>query len=341
LVNYFLKPVRYPDDHEAFRSNAQSNWRLGRLTNVCLDLNILARIGGALSDPSLDEKHGLRELRQELSLPGLILNPGFAYREMDPQKLDDNREAFEQFLSGLSPAYRDMPDATWSPELSWSFGQADDAPRSFWALPDAKRDYLIGFYIAQLLLRIGRKSLGEPQNQFKSYLEDGYRLTGQFLPLEARIAQFAFFDRSRTPVGAWSKFCGDIRDNFTKSAGTLPKLQWAVLNQVLDTVLLRSAQVLHHRSLLESDVWIVTQDRGLASFANTFCYSPDHRSEAGLYSAFMWLSPFPEMDTDPYWRETDAIIDQFANLPRRTYELPHLESVARQIEVQLKQQLSG
>lgn len=341
MANYFLKPVRYPDDNGEFRSSAGSNWAGGRLTNVCFDLNILARISEVLGNPSSAETHDLPELQRELAVPGLILNPGFAYREMDPQKLIGNWEAFERFVSSLSPAYRDTPDATWTPELSWSVGQADDAPRSFWALPEAKREYLIGFYIAQLLLRVGRNALGEPQTMLLAYLNDSYRLSGQFLPLEARIAQFVYFDRSRVPAGAWSKFCRDIRENFTKSASTLPRLQSVVLNQVLDTVLLRSAQVLHYRTSLESDVWIVTQDRGMANFASTFCYSPDHRSSIGLYSAFMTLSPFPEMDTDPYWRETDAMIDHFADAPRRTFELPYLETRARQIEEQLKHQLDG
>ncbi len=279
----FLKPVRYPDDNGDFHSNVRSNWEGGRLTNVCFDLNILARISEIFGNPSSAEMHDLPELRQELALPGLILNPGFAYREMDPQKVLGNWEAFEHFVSSLSPAYRNTPDATWTPELSWSVGQADDAPPSFWALPEAKREYLIGFYIAQLLLRVGRKALGEPRTMLLAYLNDSYRLGGQF----------------------------------------------------------RSAQVLHYRTSLESDVWIVTQDRGMANFASTFCYSPDHRSSIGLYSAFMTLSPFPEMDTDPYWRETDATIDHFADAPRRTFELPYLETRARQIEEQLKHQLGG
>jgi PAS domain S-box-containing protein len=138
-------------------------------------------------------------------------------------------------------------------------------------------------YISQLMLISWRKTDLAPLSQLEGYLSEMLRRLGQFQPLEARIAQFVFYDRKRAPNEDWKAFCGEIRANFSKSAGSERTLLKAALNQMLDTYLLRAAQSMHYGQALEADFWIATQDKGLANFAETFFYDEEFLSPSRLF----------------------------------------------------------
>ncbi|MCA1867775.1 hypothetical protein HW571_19030 [Agrobacterium genomosp. 3] len=218
---------------------------------------------------------GLLELAEILANPGIILNPGLAFREMEERFLENDWRAFNEYLATFAPEYQDTPDATWKPSGS--------PMTSFWDLPEAAQRVHLPNYISQLMLISWRKTDLAPLSQLEGYLSEMLRRLGQFQPLEARIAQFVFYDRKRAPNEDWKAFCGEIRANFSKSAGSERTLLKAALNQMLDTYLLRAAQSMHYGQALEADFWIATQDKGLANFAETFFYDEEFLSPSRLF----------------------------------------------------------
>lgn len=328
MTTYYFQPVRRPESANDFVASTNLSFAAGRLTNLCLDLNVLARIKEAMNNRALLQPYGLIDLASTLANPGIILNPGLAYREMQVGFVEDNRRAFNDYLAEFAPQYHDTPDATWMP--------AGAEMRSFWDIPKASQAVHLPYYVGQLLLMVARQSSDEaPLRRLESYLLDIQQLLGQFLPIEARIAQFIFYDRARVPLGEWHAFCGEIRKNFTKSMSSPERLRKSALNQMLDTYPLRAARSMHNRNALEGEFWIATQDIGLAYFARSFCYHADHRSPAGLYSAFEPLSPYSEMTTDQYWIEAEAMFDSFAAKSSWQVSDSDLEATALDIEARL------
>ncbi|SCX22724.1 hypothetical protein DSM25558_3204 [Agrobacterium sp. DSM 25558] len=274
---------------------------------------------------------GLFDLAEVLANPGIILNPGLAFREMEERFVENDWRAFSEYLTTFAPEYQDTPDATWDPSGS--------PMKNFWDLPKTAQAVHLPSYISQLLLISWRKTDAAPLRQLEGYLSDVLRYLGQFQPLEARIAQFLFYDRMRARNEDWKAFCGEIRTNFSKPAGSKRTLLKAALNQMLDTYLLRAAQSMHYGQKQEADFWIATQDTGLAYFAKTFFYDEAHLSPSGLFSTFERLMPFAEMTTEQYWLDAEALFDNFSEAPKWQISDEELASLAKEIEAKLLERL--
>ncbi|MBB3916181.1 hypothetical protein [Rhizobium fabae] len=331
MATYYFKPVRRFYDEFDIATSARAAAFGGKRINLCLDLNVAARFNQAGSDQAKLKDLGLLELAAVLANPGIILNPGLAFREMEERLVEKDWRAFNEYLTTFAPEYDDTPDATWDPTGS--------PMKSFWDLPETAQAVHLPYYISQLLLISWRKTDGTPLRRLEGYLSDMRRYLGQFQPLEARIAQFVFYDRERAHNGDWKAFCGEIRTNFSKPAGSPRTLLKAALNQMLDTYLLRAAQSMHYREKLEADFWIATQDAGLANFAATFCYDEEHLSPSGQFSVFERLVPFPEMETEQYWIEAENLFDAYSTKENWQISDEELESLAKETEVRLLKEM--
>jgi len=324
---YYFKPVRRWHDVTDIAASAKAAASKGRRINLCLDLNVAARFHQAGTDQTKLKDLGLLELAEILANPGIILNPGLAFREMEERFVENDWRAFNEYLATFAPEYQDTPDATWKPSGS--------PMSSFWDLPEGAQRVHLPYYISQLMLISWRKTDLAPLSQLEGYLSEMLRRLGQFQPLEARIAQFVFYDRKRARNEDWKAFCGEIRANFSKSAGSERTLLKTALNQMLDTYLLRAAQSMHYGQALEADFWIATQDNGLANFAETFFYDEEFLSPSRLFSAFQRVSPFAEMTAEEYWLEAETLFDNYSEAPKRQISDEDLASLAEEIEANL------
>ena len=302
LVNP-IRPVDAMPDFTMSKNRLGERWAV----NLALDLNVIAKMERCFFEGNTLESEGLVDLVNSLQDGSVVIVPGFALFEVSSEFSARARDGYECFVSKYLPGYVDTPGTTHSPYRDVTQTRRyDDASQ-------AKRVTFSRTYMAMLLLFIVAKQNSlEPEQKFSTFINRMAELTGGIGVLEARTAQFVFFDRSRVQVGPWSNFCRSIRSNFLKSGGTSEKVRLNSFNQAHDLSLIKNATSIHGQTEngFRTDYWVAADDEGLINLCRTFRYNIE---SDGFYNGeFIHINNlFPELELPGFWEETTKELQRY------------------------------
>lgn len=294
-----INPVRIGDAMPDF-SNAQQRILDGWDINLALDLNIITKMEKCVFDKSTLEQVGLTSLVDLLKNDNVVLVPGFAFSEVKTEFAARARGAYEAFALKYLTGYTDALEAILSPNRDIT------NTREYFDASHSKRQVFARTYIGMLLLFIvnRRIDLG-PNEKFQLYINRLAYCTGEIGVVEARTAQFIFYDRSKVTNAEWSKFCGSIRDNFLKSGGSKKKVRLNSFNQAHDLGLVKNAALVHGHTIggRRIDYWIAAEDAGLVNLCSTFHFNI---GKDGFYTGEFVCTDglFSELRSDLFWKTT-------------------------------------
>jgi hypothetical protein len=299
-----IKPVRRDKNIVDFNisNNMISN---GWCLDILLDLNVITRMEECIfNNKSLDDV-GLSSFVNFISSQRVIISPGLAIREVNREYSERAREGYLNFIKKYLPNYIDTPASTWTPESdALNRMNYEEEAESF-------REALYYFYGAMLLLCVVDKiEKLNPLDKFSLYLEKLAETTGIVGALEARVAQFFFYDRSRLPEGegVFKTYCREIRENFLKSGSSRKKIKLNAKNYAQDIYLFRAAAIRQGKEYKDegarTDMWIASGDVGLMNIGSSFYF--DQGEDGKWTGGFMPIDLFPEMQIDPYWKLTET-----------------------------------
>lgn len=304
----FIKPSRTVDEiYPLTQDVVTQNSLRGVETSVVLDLNILNMMRNVVSRGSTLDTENLTVLVGFMNHASVCITPGFAFGEADKEYVAGLRADYETFMSHYCPSYTDTPNST--NDLGNRIRSRD-----FEQLGQDERNTLVIMYVAMLAIQvIGKETQGAtPEQKFSAYLEFMDSKANMVSAIEAEVAKYWFFDRTRVKGDLFKSSCKTIRDNFNKGGKGRGRLEYT-LNYARDLAYYRLTALQDGRPLdgVFQDTWLVTADQALIEIAKSIYFYP-LEGEAARYTT---LARNDEQKRSDYWKFCDDLF--FRTVERR------------------------
>lgn len=299
-VPTLIKPSRTVDEIQPLsQADTTLNDSRGVETSVVLDLNILNMMRSVmLGEITLDEAN-LTDLIHFFNSSSICITPGFAFGEADKEYVAKLRADYEKFMSRYCPGFIDTPNCT------HDFGRRIRS-RDFKLLGRGDRYTLVIMYVAMLAIQvINKESQGaSPEKKFSAYLDFMTTEADMVSAVEAEVAKYWFFDRTRVRDESFRSRCKTIRDNFNKGGKGRGRLQYT-LNYARDLAYYRFTALQDGKPLdgVVQDCWLVTADQALIELAKSIYFYP-RGGEAAKFVAFVRNE---EQESSEYWAYCDGL----------------------------------
>ncbi|MCE8019313.1 hypothetical protein HOP51_04145 [Halomonas sp. MCCC 1A11036] len=299
-VPTFIKPSRTMDEVQPLSQAVTIlNSLRGVETSVVLDLNILNMMRSVMSGDSTLDEENLSGLVDFFNSNLVCITPGFAFREADKEYVAGLRADYEKFMSWYCPGYIDTPNCT------HDFGKRARS-REFKRLGRGDRYTLVIMYTAMLAIQVISKEPqgASPEQKFSAYLDFMRTDADMVSAIEAEVAKYFFFDRTRVRDESFRSRCKIIRDNFNKGGKGRGRLQYT-LNYARDLAYYRFTALQDGKPLdgVVQDCWLVTADQALIEIAKSIYFYPCE----GEAAKFVALARNEEQERSDYWTYCDEL----------------------------------
>lgn len=321
----FIKPSRKNDPLPSLTpSLVNANLSNGIETSVVLDLNILNLMRDVIAKGISLEEANLVELVSFFNSTPVFITPGIAFGESDKKHVLDLSEHYERFISEYCPGYIDTPNCTHDHALR-------NRSRNYTELDEDEARTLLIMYVAMLAIQVISKENEKdtPEQKFATYLNFMAHEADMLSAIEAEVAIFWFFDRTKVKDEAFKNSCKIIRDNFSKGGKSVGRLQYS-LNYARDLAYYRYT-ARQDGELLDGalqDTWLVTADQALIELAKSIYFHP----KDGCSSKFTYMVRNSEQKTSPYWKHCDNLFFSLIEERRARTDTPLSEKSWQKLE---------
>ncbi|HCQ9571063.1 hypothetical protein ACT4YA_18345 [Acinetobacter baumannii] len=300
-----------------------SNKKQGIETTLVLDSNILIKMervvkaGNKWSSVKENGLDNLIKLLQKCNPYSVCLSPGFALKEMPPQKAKISMDFYENFCSVHLPNFVDTPNSTRKAytDFSSDYGFVD-------LTTEAKLAFVLPYLNFLYLNYIEYCYSGTPIEKFKAYVDLLEEKVDLLSATEIEVAKYCFFNTTNLQEGKLKKFCQKIRENSVKyknkRAVDINQIKQIAFNGASDIHLLHVTNAMDKKLLdnIKQDCWLVTMDKKLAAFCDLF-----HQiSVNGVSQPYAMSTISEEMVNDEYWQSANEYF-LLKSIKRREYHL--------------------
>ena len=346
----FIKPCRHAEEvHRVLTPEyAASLLRMGRVAQINLDNCSLQRMEALPTDPNLadTEKVGLLPLVQILQSAPVALT-AIGLNEMPDPRVSGAKFAYERFCAAFWPGHKDDIEATHraydetSTERTVEFRELGEGARCTYGMA----------YVALLHMQNINRNFPslDPLDKFAAYLHGIIGMLDIVSSFELEIAKYAFWHLSDNEINRLPERVRmrrkDIKENFTKSQGSVSKCKQFAFNGAMDLHWLSGANLSEDlgatlkigNAEFAIDNWVGTNDVKLYRISRDIHSVPSE----GLRTKALAFSRETELQTAQYWRSVDRMaMDVLTHRMRMGYGkvdelLPKIDHAVSHLEEQL------